>query len=337
LEESSEKEGAMSKLFKVFVPELFPPALNQKEMLEEIAEVKIGHGRVYSEEELVDEIKDIDGILMTSKIKLTKNVMDAGRRLKVVSKYGVGVDTIDVEYATQKGILVCFTPGVNSDAVAEHTLGLVLTVLRKIPQSMTSLRKGGWREEKFLGEELTGATVGIIGFGNIGLRLAKKLAGFEVRLLVYDPYVSVERIEKAGGEKTDLTDLLRQSGIVSLNLAFTSETFHFIGKNELRQMKSTSYLINTARGPLIDEKALYHALKEGWIAGAGLDVFEEEPAKMDNPLFSLDNVVVTPHLGGSTHRARHRLVIMAVENLLRALKGGLPERENMINPEVLNI
>jgi len=327
----------MSKLFKVFVPELFPPALNQKEMLEEIAEVKIGHGRVYSEEELSHEIKKMDGILMTSKVRMTQKVIDAGGRLKVISKYGVGVDTIDVEYATKRGILVCYTPGVNSDAVAEHTFGLILATLRKIPQSMASLKKGGWREEKFLGEELTGATVGIIGFGNIGFRLAKKLAGFEIRLLVYDPYVPNERIEKAGGEKVDLSDLLRQSEIVSLNLALTSETFHLIGENELRQMKSTSYIINTARGPLLDEKALYRALQEGWIAGAGLDVFEEEPAKMDNPLFSLDNVVVTPHLGGSTYKARKRLVIMAVENLLRVLKGDLPERENMINPEALHI
>jgi len=327
----------MSKLFKVFVPELFPPALNQKEMLEEVAEVKIGHGKVYSEEELVSEIKEIDGILMTSKVRMTQKVIDAGERLKVISKYGVGVDTIDVEYATKRGILVCYTPGVNSDAVAEHTFGLILATLRKIPQSMASLKKGGWREEKFLGEELTGATVGIIGFGNIGFRLAKKLAGFEIRLLVYDPYVPNERIEKAGGEKVDLFDLLRQSEIVSLNLALTSETFHLIGENELRQMKSMSYIINTARGSLLDEKALYRALKEGWIGGAGLDVFEEEPAKMDNPLFSLDNVVVTPHLGGSTYKARKRVVIMAVENLLRVLKGDLPERENMINPEALHI
>jgi D-3-phosphoglycerate dehydrogenase len=331
------REVLMAKPFKVFIPELFPPALNQREMLEEIAEVKIGHGEVYREEELIDEIKDVDGILMTSKVRMTKNVIDAGKKLKVISKYGVGVDTIDVEYATKREILVCYTPGVNSDAVAEHTLGLILATLQKIPQSMAYLRKGGWREEKFLGEELTGATVGIIGFGNIGLRLAKKLSGFEIRLLVYDPYVSKERIERAGGEKVDLSDLLRNSNIVSLNLALTPETFHMIGEKELQQMKPTGYLINTARGPLIDEKALYRALIERWIAGAGLDVFEEEPAKPENPLFSLDNVVVTPHLGGSTNKARKRLVIMAVENLIKVLKGDLPEKENIINPEVLNI
>jgi D-3-phosphoglycerate dehydrogenase len=327
----------MAKPFKVFVPELFPPALNQREMLEEIAQVKIGHGKVYGEEELSHEIQDMDGILMTSKVRITEKVIDAGKRLKVISKYGVGVDTIDVAYATKRGILVCYTPGVNSDAVAEHTLGLILATLRKIPQSMAYLKKGGWREEKLLGEELTGATVGIIGFGNIGFRLAKKLSGFEIRLLGYDPYISKERIEKVGGEKTGLSDLLRESEIVSLNLALTPETSHLIGENELRQMKSTSYLINTARGPLIDEKALYRALKEGWIAGAGLDVFEEEPAKLENPLFSLDNVVVTPHLGGSTNKARKRLVIMAVENLIKFLKGDLPEKENIVNPEVLNI
>ncbi len=326
----------MSKLFKVFVPELFPPVLNQKEMLEELAEVKIGHGKVYSEEELLREIKEIDGILMTSKVRMTKTVMDAGTRLKVISKYGVGVDTIDVEYATKRGILVCFTPGVNCDAVAEHTLGLILAVLRKIPQSMISLKNGGWREEKFLGEELTGATVGVIGFGNIGMRLAEKLAGFEVRLLVYDPYVPEERIKRGGGQKVALSDLLRNSNIVCLNLALTQETFHMIGESQIRQMMPTSYLFNTARGPLIDGKALYRALKEGWIAGAGLDVFEEEPVNPRDPFFSLDNVVVTPHLGGSTTKARKRLVIMAVENLMKVLKGDLPERENIVNPEVLS-
>jgi len=327
----------MPKPFRVFVPELFPPALNQREMLEAIAEVRIGHGKVYSEEELIEEIKDIDGVLMTSKVRMTKNVIDAGKRLKVISKYGVGVDTIDVAYATKKGIVVCYTPGVNSDAVAEHTLGLLLATLRKIPQSMAHLKRGGWREEKFFGEELTDATVGIIGFGNIGFRLAKKLYGFEIRPLVYDPYVSKERIENAGGEKVDLSVLLKESDIVSLNLALTPETFHMIGENELRQMKPTSYLINTARGSLIDEKALYRALKEGWIAGAGLDVFEDEPVVLENPIFSLDNIVVTPHLGGSTIKARKRLVIMAVENLIKVLEGGLPERENIVNPEVLNI
>jgi len=327
----------MPKSFRVFIPELFPPALNQREMLEGIAEVRIGHGKVYGEEELIEEIKDIDGILMTSKVRMTKNVIDAGKRLKVISKYGVGVDTIDVAYATKKGIVVCYTPGVNSDAVAEHTIGLLLATLRKIPQSMAHLKEGGWREEKFLGEELTGATVGIIGFGNIGFRLAKKLSGFEIRTLIYDPYVSKERIENAGGEKVDLSVLLKESDIVSLNLALTPGTLHMIGENELRKMKPTSYLINTARGALIDEKALYRALKEGWIAGAGLDVFEDEPVMLENPLFSLDNIVVTPHLGGSTNKARRRLVIMAVENLVKVLEGGLPERENIVNPEVLNM
>lgn len=326
----------MSKLFKVFVPELFPPALNQKEMLEEIAEVKIGHGKVYGEEELIREMREIDGILMTSKVRMTKDVLDAGTRLKVISKYGVGVDTIDVAYATKKGVLICYTPGVNRDAVAEHTLGLMLAVLRKIPQSMSSLKKGGWREERFLGDELSGATVGIIGFGNIGFRVAEMLTGFKIRLLVHDPYIPQERIERVRGERKSLSDLLRNSNIVCLNLALTDETFHMIGENELRQMMKTGYLINTARGTLIDPKALYRALSEGWIAGAGLDVFEEEPVNLEDPLFSLDNVVVTPHLGGSTNKARKRLVIMAVENLVKVLKGEVPAKENIINPEVLN-
>lgn len=326
----------MNRSFKVFVAELFPPALNQREMLEEIAEVKIGHGQVYKEDELIHEIQEVDGILVTSKARITRKVIDAGKRLRVISKYGVGVDTIDVEYATEKGIAVCYTPGVNSDAVAEHVLGLILATLRKIPQSMAHLQKGGWREEKFLGEKLTGSAVGIIGFGNIGIRLAEKLSGFAVERFVYDPYVSKERIARAGGKALDLLDLLRKSDIVSLNLGLTPETFHLIGEKELRQMKTTSYLINAARGALIDEKALYRALAEGWIAGAGLDVFEEEPAKLENPLFSLDNVVITPHLGGSSHKARKRLVMTAVENLIKILKGDSPAQENILNPKVLN-
>jgi D-3-phosphoglycerate dehydrogenase len=325
----------MDRSFKVFVAELFPPALNQREKLEEIAEVKIGHGQVYKEEELIHEIQGVDGILVTSKAKMNRKVIDAAKKLRVISKYGVGVDTIDVEYATERGIVVCYTPGVNSDAVAEHVLGLTLATLRKIPQTMAHLKKGGWREEKFLGEELTGSVVGIVGFGNIGLRLARKLSGFEVELLVYDPFVSKEWIEKGGGKAVGLPELLEKSDVVSLNLALTAESFHLIGEKELRRMKKTGYLINAARGALIDEKALYRALSERWIAGAGLDVFEEEPAKLENPLFTLDNVVITPHLGGSTHRARRKLVMTAVENLIKILEGDFPAPENILNPKVL--
>lgn len=328
------------KKYRVFVSEFLPPLLDQREQLESVADIIMGNKK-YSEEEIIPIIKDLDAVFVTSKAPMTKRVISSCNKLKVIGKYGVGLDPVDVPAATSKGIPVTHTPGVNQDTVAELTIGLILAVTRRIPYAMEILRRGGeWRNEKFLGMEIKGSTLGIIGLGRIGSRVAEKMKSFEVTLLACDPYVSEEKGESLGVKLVDLKTLLQSSDIITLNLPATSETYHIIDEKSLRLMKPTSYLVNTARGSLVDGKALYRALKEGWIAGAALDVFEKEPTSMDNPsefldnpLLFLDNVVVTPHIGGSSVTARSRMVRTAVGNVVKILKGEVPI-ENVANPEV---
>ncbi len=322
--------------YKVWVSEFLPPLGTQKEFLETVAEVIVGGVKNYTEKELIKMIQDVDGVLVTAKAPMTRAVIFAGEKLRVIGKYGVGVESIDLDAATSKGIPVTYTPGVNQDTVAEFTIGLILAVTRKIPFAMESLRRGGdWRNEKFLGMEMKKATLGIVGLGRIGSCIANKIRSFEVSPIAYDPYVSQEKADALGVKLVGLDTLLKTADIVSLNLPLTSETFHLIGEKELRLMKPTSFLINTGRGSIIDESALIHALKEGWIAGAGLDVFEKEPPDINNPLLSLENVVVTPHMGGSSLGARVRLVNTAVENVVKILKGEMPEIQNIANPQIL--
>jgi len=322
--------------YKVWVAEFLPPLGDQKEMLESVAEVIVGDGKQYTEEELIQTLKDVDGVLVTMRAPMTRKVIEGAGKLKVIGKYGVGIESVDVDAATAKGIPVTYTPGVNQDTVAEYTIGLVLALVRRIPFAMETLRKGGkWRNEKFFGLELKGTTFGIIGLGRIGTRVAEKIKSFQVRLLSYDPYVSKEKAESLGVKLVDLDTLLKTSDVITLNLPLTDETYHILGEKELRLMKPTSYLVNTGRGQLIEEAAIYRALKEGWIAGAALDVFEKEPPDPNNPLLFLENVVVTPHLGGSSSKARGRLVKTAVENVVKILKGEIPNIENVANPEVL--
>jgi len=322
--------------YKVWVSEFLPPLGTQKEFLETVAEVIVGGVKNYTEKELIGIVQDVDGVLVTAKAPMTRPVIFAGEKLRVIGKYGVGVESIDLDAATSKGIPVTYTPGVNQDTVAEFTIGLILAVTRKIPFAMESLRRGGdWRNEKFLGMEMKKATLGIAGLGRIGSCIANKIRSFEVSLIAYDPYVSQEKADALGVKLVGLDTLLRTADIVSLNLPLTPETFHLIGEEELRCMKPTGFLINTGRGSIIEESALYHALKEGWIAGAGLDVFEKEPPDINNPLLSLENVVVTPHMGGSSLGARVRLVNTAVENVVKVLKGEIPEIQNIANPQIL--
>ncbi len=322
--------------YKVWVAEFLPPLGDQKEMLESVAEVIVGDGRQYTEEELIQTLKDVDGVLVTMRAPMTRKVIEGARKLKVIGKYGVGIESVDLDAATAKGIPVTYTPGVNQDTVAEYTIGLVLALVRRIPFAMETLRKGGkWRNEKFFGLELKGTTFGIIGLGRIGTRVAEKIGSFQVHLLSYDPYVSKEKAEALGVKLIDLDTLLKTSDVITLNLPLTDETYHILGERELRLMKPTGYLVNTGRGQLIEEAAIYRALKEGWIAGAALDVFEKEPPDPNNPLLFLENVVVTPHLGGSSSKARGRLVKTAVENVVKILKGEIPDIENVANPKVL--
>lgn len=320
---------------RVWVAEFLPPLTGQKESLEQVAVVEVGDGRKYTEQDLISCMREVDAVLVTAKAPITAEVIRAATKLKVIGKYGVGVESVDLDAATARGIPVTYTPGVNQDTVAEYTIGLMLATVRKIPFSMETLRQGGkWRNEKFFGLEIKGSTIGIVGLGRIGSLVAEKIRSFGVRLLAYDPYISTEKAAELGAQSVDFPTLLKIADIITLNLPYTRETFHLIGEKELRQMKPTSYLINTGRGQLVDEPALIRALKEGWIAGAGLDVFEQEPLERDHPFLSMENVVVTPHIGGSSITARTRLVRTAVENVVRVLRGEMPDLKNIANPQI---
>ncbi len=297
------------------------------EILKTFSEVEVKSVKEYKE--IVDIVKNFDGIIVGNE-KINREVINNAVRLKIIARHGVGIDNIDIEAATEKGIVVTYTPQANSDSVAEYAIALILNIMRMIPKLHNLTINGGWN--RILGYELMGKTVGIIGFGGIGRRVAKKLGGFDVKILVYDPYVKEDDIRKIGAIPSKLDELLKTSDIVTLHVALTPETKHLINREKLKLMKSTAYLINTSRGAVIDEKALYEALKKKWIAGAALDVFEEEPINPKNPLLTLDNIIVTPHNANFTLEALQRTDLMNAEDLRRFFNGQRPIY--VANPQV---
>jgi len=287
----------------------------------------------YTEDDLVKMVGPYDAVMITSQHAITSRVMAAAPKLKIIVKRGAKPENVDYEAATERGIVVAWTPGVNHVAVAEHALMLMLCLAKKTIPQMDRLRSGAWREPDAGIRELCGKTVGIIGLGEIGRALCRMLYGFDVTLLAYDPYVSPSQAKQVSVKLVDLEDLLRQSDYVTLHAALTDETRHLIGDRELSMMKKTAHLINTARGALIDESALLQALKRGEIAGAGLDVFESEPPGHENPLLHLPNVVVTPHMAGWSDEAVYREQEEAALEIKLVLEGKSPRYP--INPEAL--
>jgi D-3-phosphoglycerate dehydrogenase len=287
----------------------------------------------YTEDDLVEMIGPYDAIMITSQHAITSRVIAAAPKLRIIVKRGAKPENVDYEAATKRGIVVAWTPGVNYVAVAEHALMLMLCLAKKTIPQMERLRGGAWRESDAGLEELCGKTIGIVGLGGIGRVLCRMVGGFDVKLLAYDPYISPAQAKEVNVNLVGLEDLLRQSDYVTLHATLTEETRHLIGEKELSMMKKTAYLINTARGGLIDESALLKALREGEIAGAGLDVFEPEPPKHENPLLHLPNVVVTPHMAGWSDEAVYREQKEAALEIKLVLEGESPRYP--INPEAL--
>jgi len=271
-------------------------------------------------EELTSIIGDYEALIVRSETKVTSEVIEAGNKLQVIGRAGVGVDNIDVEAATRKGIMVVNAPTGNTITVAEHTIALMLALARYIPQAHELLRKGVWRRTAFIGMELRGKTLGIIGLGNVGTAVARRARGLEMRVIAYDPYISPEYAQNLGVELVPLEELLSISDFISLHLPLTEATKGFLGERELRMVKPSVRIINTARGGLIDELALFKALEEGRVAGAAVDVFTVEPAQ-DNILFKSDKVIVTPHLAASTTEAQTSVAIDIAEQVIAVLKG----------------
>jgi D-3-phosphoglycerate dehydrogenase / 2-oxoglutarate reductase len=305
---------------KVLIPEkLADPGI---ELLEKDFEVDVRLD--LSPEELLETIGDYDGLIVRSATRVTAEVMDRADNLKAIGRAGIGVDNIDIDAATKRGVIVANAPESNTVAAAEHTLGLMLASARRIPAADSSLRDGEWKRSAFKGVEVSGKTLGLIGLGHVGAIVARGALGMGMRVLAYDPYVSEDRMRSMNVGRAETTDeVFEQADFVSLHVPRTPQTVGLVNENELSKMKPTAYLINVARGGIVDETALYNALKEGTIAGAALDVFAEEPTT-ESPIFALPNVVVTPHLGASTAEAQDRAGITAAEQVATALAGAVP-------------
>ena len=282
--------------------------------------IKSPYQHPLKEKELMETIRGIDGLIIGAD-KVTAEVISRADRLKVISKHGVGLDNVDVEKATSRGIVVANGPGTNDDAVADLTFGLILSLARKIPQADRGVKEGKW--EKIIGVGLKGKTLGIIGAGRIGKKVIKRASGFDMKVLVYDIYQDAKLAKELDFEYVSLQRLLQESDFVSLHVPFTENTKGMIGEEEIKSMKNSAYFINTARGGVIDEKALIKALKERKIAGAAVDAFSQEPP-ITNPLLKLDNIITTPHMGADTKEAIRNMDLVSVENVIRVLKGKDP-------------
>ncbi len=279
-------------------------------------------------DELRRVLPDYDALIVRSETKVTAEILAAGARLRVVTRAGVGTDNIDVAAATERGVLVLNTPGPNTIAAAEHALALTLALLRHIPRADASLRAGRWERKAFVGRELHRKTLGILGLGRIGREVAIRARAFGAELLVYDPFVPPAAAEAVGARALPLDDVLARADIVTLHLPLLPETRGLLGARELARMKPGAYLVNCARGGIVDEDALAGALRGGHLAGAALDVFAQEPLTA-SPLFDLPNTVLTPHLAASSEEAQLGVGIVAAESTLAALRSELVE--NAVN------
>jgi len=277
-----------------------------------------------NKEEFLRELKEAEALVTGGEL-IDEELLDNAPKLRIVARFGVGYDTIDLEACTKRGIYVTHTPRVLSSAVAELTIGLILSLSRRIPQADRYVRTRWGKGSRFpSGIDIQGKTLGIVGLGSIGSAVAQRAKAFEMKIAYYDLIRRRDLEESLGARFMELDDLLGISGFVTIHLPLTSSTRGLIGERELKLMRKDAYLINTSRGAVLDENALYKALREGWIAGAALDVFAKEPVPRDNPLLELGNVVLTPHIGSATLETRGKMAEVDVENVRRVLQGDTP-------------
>lgn len=288
---------------------------------------------------IIDKVKDLDALVTLLSDKIDAEVFNAGPKLRIVSQLAVGFDNIDVQEATKRGIYVSNTPEVLTDTTADFSWALLMAIARRVVEADRYVRTGQWKvawhPDMMTGRDIHGATIGIVGAGRIGYAMAKRATGFDMKILFYDVVPRPEIEKDFGAKKVDLDTLLKQADFVSIHVPLMKETLHLMNEQKLRLMKKTAYLINNSRGPVIDEKALYKALKEGWIAGAGLDVFEQEPTPSDNPLLKLDNIVVAPHISSASLETRSQMSQMVADNLIAFFQGKKPP--NLINQDVMKV
>jgi D-3-phosphoglycerate dehydrogenase len=275
-------------------------------------EVEVATG--LSPAELRARIGEFDGLAIRSATKVTRELLDAAPRLRVVGRAGIGVDNVDVTSATARGVVVMNTPHGNSVTTAEHAIAMMFALARQLPEASASTKAGKWEKNRFLGVELTGKTLGLIGAGNIGSIVADRANGLRMKVVAYDPFLSEARAVEIGVEKVSLDDLVARADIVTLHVPLTSETRNILSRERLFALRKGARVINCARGGLLDEAALAEALQSGHLAGAALDVFETEPAT-ESPLFGLENVVCTPHLGAATSEAQEKVALQIAEQM----------------------
>ena len=303
------------------------------ELIKSVADVELSpYNRGMTEEELLKMVKDVDGIIVGID-KIDRKIIENAKNLKIIARHGIGVDNVDLKAATDNNVIVTYTPKANAEAVADFTFGLILSIARNIPQACLSTKQGGWEATKFMGVEVCGKTLGIIGLGDIGYRVAKRAMGFDMNVLYWSRKRKIDTEKELNAQYVDLETLLRESDFVTIHLALTDETRGIIGEKEFNLMKKTAYLINTARGPLVNENALYKALMERKIAGAAIDVYSREPPGVNFPLFRLDNVIASPHIASYTVEAMYRMDMMNAEDIVRFFSGEKPRY--IANTEVL--
>jgi len=318
---------------KIFVTRKIPKL--GLELLKNEYDVEVNpYDRVLSKEEIINGLRGKDGLLCLLTDTIDKKIIYSEFKLKMISNYAVGFDNIDIRAATERGIPVSNTPSVLTDTTAEMTWALLFSVARRIVEGDQFTRKGkfkGWAPNLMLGQDISNKTLGIIGAGRIGTAFALKSKGFNMNVLYVDKYVNKILESELGAKKVELSILLKKSDFISLHVSLNNSTHHLINEQTLKKMKKNTILINTSRGPVIEEQALITALKEKWIFGAGLDVYENEP-EISEELKKLQNVVLQPHSASATYETRTKMALLAAENMIEGLKGNIPP--NCINVDV---
>ncbi|MEO1643870.1 MAG: hydroxyacid dehydrogenase [Chloroflexota bacterium] len=287
-----------------------------------------------TQEELLAQVPDASALIIRSGVKITPDIYAAAPNLKAIARAGVGVDNIDLDAATEHGVVVMNTPGGNTISTAEHTFGLMLALARHIPQGHASLKAGRWDRKLYQGVELKGKTLGVLGFGRIGQALASRAQAFEMEVIAYDPFLADNVFADAYVERVDVDTLYARSDFISLHVPATDETTGMINNDALAKMKDGVRIVNAARGALINDADLASALESGKVAGAAVDVYAQEPPPADHPLIKFDNVIDTPHLAASTIDAQITVAVQAAEQIIAALQEG--EFVHVVNPAVLD-
>ncbi|MGD2142820.1 MAG: D-glycerate dehydrogenase [Candidatus Bathyarchaeota archaeon] len=318
--------------------QLFPEAM---EILERNANVEVFKGvdEAIPRDLLLTKVSGVKGLLSLLTESIDAEVIDAGEDLEVISNYAVGFNNIDLKAATERGIYVTNTPGILTETTADAAFALLMAAARRIPEADRHIRAGkwihAWGPRMFIGTDIHGKTLGIIGLGRIGSALVKRAQGFGMKVIYNDVLRQKELEKELGVIFKHRDEVIREADFLSLHVPLTAETHHLIGSNELEAMKNSAFLINTSRGPVVNQRSLYEALCSGAIAGAALDVFEEEPIDPDSPLMGLENIVMTPHLASGSVETRTRMATTAARNLVSVLQGRVPP--NLVNSEVKKV